>query len=135
MKLTIVTPERVVFEEDDVEAVYAKTTDGEIGILPRHVPLVSPLDIGVLRYVRQGQKYPVAVMGGIIRTNGTAISVLTTAAEQSDEIDTLRAQEAKKRAEHQLNQLLNETKLEAVGRQDLKDALRRANTRLQIKQG
>ncbi len=104
MRLKIVTPERVVLEESDIEAVYAHTIDGDVGILPKHVPLVTPLDISVLRYVKAGQKEPVAVMGGVLRTNGKVISVLTNAAELSGEIDVARAQQAKERAEAELRQ-------------------------------
>lgn len=103
MKLKIVTPTRTVLEEN-VEAVYAKTLDGEVGILPKHVPLVSPLDIGILRYVKEGQKEPVAVMGGLLRTNGEEISVLSTTAELAAEIDVARAQQAKERAEARLRE-------------------------------
>ncbi len=55
MKFRIVTPERVVLE-DTVDAVYADTEAGEVGILPKHVPLVAPLKISVLRYEKSGQK-------------------------------------------------------------------------------
>lgn len=104
MKLKIVTPERVVLEADDVEAVYAQTVDGEIGILPKHVPLVTPLAVTVLRYVRQGRKQVAAVMGGILRTNGDEVSVLSDTAELSEEIDVARARQAQERAEARIRQ-------------------------------
>ncbi len=104
MKLKIVTPERVVLEAD-VEAVYGKTVDGEVGILPRHIPLIAPLDIGVMNYVKEGKKQPLAVMGGMLKTDGKEVLVLSDAAELGDEVDTARAQQAKERAEARLRQV------------------------------
>lgn len=104
MKLHIVTPERTVVEED-VDAVYAKTSDGSVGILPKHVPLVAPLEIGVMTYVKAGQRQPLAVMGGMLKTDGKSVTVLSDAAELSSEIDAVRAQHAKDRAEAQLHQV------------------------------
>jgi F-type H+-transporting ATPase subunit epsilon len=103
MQLKILTPERIVLEES-VEAVYAVTEDGEIGILPRHVPLVTPMSIGVLRYVKEGQKTPVAVMGGVLHTDGEKVSILSDSAELASEIDAVRAQHAKERAEAEIRQ-------------------------------
>lgn len=127
MKLSIVTPDRKVFEADDVEAVYAKTTDGEVGILQKHVPMVTPLDIGILRFVQNGEKRSLAIMGGILRTNGQEVSVLADAAELSDEIDSLRAEKAKERAEARLRQQSAE-----VDSTRAKMALTRSITRLKL---
>lgn len=127
MKLKVVTPERIVFEDPDVEAVYANTVDGEVGILPKHVPLVTPLAIGVLRYVKAGQKEPIAVMGGLLRTNGKEVTILCEAAERADEIDALRAQHAKERAEARLKQQTNDVDVKRA-----KTALMRSVTRLKL---
>jgi F-type H+-transporting ATPase subunit epsilon len=101
MRFKLVTPERTVVEAD-VEAVYATTTDGEVGILPRHVPLLSPLGVGLLRFVQNGQSMPAAVMGGVLHTDGTEVTVLAETAELGSDIDKARAQDAKKRAEQRL---------------------------------
>lgn len=126
MKLKIVTPERMVVEEE-VEAVYGKTIDGMVGILPKHVPLVTPLEIGVMSYVKNGQKQPLAVMGGLLSTDGDSITVLSDAAELSNEIDTVRAQHAKERAEAELHKLHERHDI-AIAQQ----ALSRALVRLSI---
>ncbi len=107
MKLKIVTPERLVLEEE-VEAVYAKATDGEVGILQRHLPMVTPLDVGVLRYVKNGDKKPATVMGGLLSTDGQSVTILSDAAELSSEIDKTRAQQAKERAEARLRERKDE---------------------------
>jgi F-type H+-transporting ATPase subunit epsilon len=124
MKLKIVTPERVVIEEDGVEAVYGKATDGQIGILPKHVPLVTPLDIGVLYYVKAGQKQPLAVMGGLLRTDGDSVVVMSDAAEKSSDIDAARAQSAKQRAESILNEKNDKVDIQRAQRALARSAVR-----------
>ncbi|MCE3234724.1 MAG: synthase epsilon subunit [Vampirovibrio sp.] len=121
MKLKIVTPERIVVEEE-VEAVYGKTIDGMIGILPKHVPVVTPLEIGVMSYVKNGQKLPLAVMGGLLSTDGKSVTVLSDAAELGTEIDAVRAQHAKERAEAELNKLQDHHDI-ALAQQALSRAL------------
>lgn len=124
MKLKIVTPERVVIEEDGVEAVYGKSTDGQIGILPKHVPLVTPLDIGVLHYVKAGQKQPLAVMGGLLRTDGDSVVVMSDAAEKSSDIDSARAQSAQQRAEALLNEKNDKVDIQRAQRALARSAVR-----------
>lgn len=101
MKLKIVTPDKVVFEQDDIVSMSAQTADGSIGILRNHIPLVTPLEVGLLTFISEGsnEKKLLAVMGGLLSTDGSSITVLSNAAEFSSEIDTLRAEEAKKKAE------------------------------------
>ena len=126
MLLKIVTPERVVVEEE-VDAFYGKTLDGMIGIKPRHIPLVAPLDIGVMSYSMNGQKYPLAVMGGLLSTDGKSVTVFSDAAELSSEIDAIRAKQAKERAEAELRKL-DDKHEHAIAHQ----ALTRALTRLKL---
>jgi F-type H+-transporting ATPase subunit epsilon len=103
MNLKIITPHKTLLDEP-VDSVTATTLDGEIGVLPNHIPLVSPLDIGVLKFVQNGQTKKVAVMGGVFSTDGKVTTVLSDAAELSDEIDVARAQHAKERAEARLRE-------------------------------
>lgn len=126
LHLKIMTPERLVIEED-VEAVYGYTVDGSIGILPHHIPMVSPLAVGILSYVRQGHKEPLTVMGGMLYTDGEKVTVLTDAAERSTEVDVMRAQHAKERAEALLR-----SKDEAHDQALAQQALARALTRLKL---
>jgi F-type H+-transporting ATPase subunit epsilon len=125
MRLKIMTPDRVLIDQD-VEAVYAMAIDGSIGILPKHIPMVTPLAIGLLSYVVQGgPKEPLAVMGGMLSTDGQTVTVLSDAAERGNEIDVARAQQAKARAEAELRQ-----KQEHYDATDVDQALSRAVTRL-----
>lgn len=127
MKLTIVTPERLVVEEDGVEAVYAKAAEGQIGILPKHIPLVTPLEIGVFHYLKDGQKQPLAVMGGLLRTDGDTVVIMSDAAEKSSDIDAARAQSAKQRAEARLREKNHNVDIARAQR-----ALARSTVRLMV---
>ncbi len=129
MQLNIVTPERTVLETE-ADLVSAKTTDGYVGIKPRHIPLVSPLDIGVLEYTTGGQKHKIAVMGGLLSTDGKSVTILSDAAELGDDIDTTRAEESRKRAEAMLREAETST---TIDKARAKNALDRANLRLKLK--
>ncbi len=128
MKLKIVTPDRLVLDEE-VEAVFVQTVDGELGILPKHIPLVTPLAIGLLHYERQSQKHPVAVMGGVLQTDGQQVMVLSQVAEVSSDIDTARALDAQKRAEARLKEMKADVDMERA-----QASLSRAQVRQKVKQ-
>ena len=105
MKLTIITPEKTVLNET-VASIEAQAADGWFGVLPRHIPMATPLKISVLRYkTPAGESRNVAVMGGLFETDGETSTVLCDAAETATEIDVLRAQQAKARAEDRLNSI------------------------------
>ena len=104
LQLKIVTPDRTLLDAP-VEAVYVETLDGQIGILSGHVPLLTALKIGVLRFTQKGKEEHVALMGGMLETNGQQISVLANSAGLAYEIDELRALAAKERAEAKLHEV------------------------------
>ena len=101
MHLKIITQERVVFDED-VDEVYTKTTDGEIGILKNHVPVMAALDIGVTKAVKNNDSKYFTTMGGVFQFKDNEALILTSTAECGDEIDVTRAREALKRAKELL---------------------------------
>ncbi len=101
MHLKIITHERVVFD-DDVNEIYTKTTDGEIGILKNHVPVMAALDIGVTKVVQGNDAKFFTTMGGVLQFKNDEALILTTTAECGDEIDVTRAKEALKRAQARL---------------------------------
>lgn len=103
MHLKIITHEKVVFD-DDVDEIYTRTTDGEIGILKNHVPIVSALDIGVTKTVKNGNYKYFTTMGGVIQFKDEEALILTPTAEDGNEIDVLRAKEALKRARARLSE-------------------------------
>ena len=102
MQLTIITPEKTVLNET-VTSIQAQATDGWFGILPQHIPMVTPLRVSVLRYKTvNDETHQMAVMGGLLQTDGKTTQVLCDAAETATEIDVLRARQAKERAEARL---------------------------------
>ena len=98
MQFQIITPEKVV-SSDDVEQVTLPTEAGEITILPKHIPLITVLKPGELRYKKSGEEFSLAVSGGFveIRENGSVV-ILADTAEHAREIDLTKAQEAHDRA-------------------------------------
>lgn len=101
MHLKIITHERVVFDEE-VDEIYTKAIDGEIGILKNHVPLMTALDIGVTKTVKDGNVKFFTTMGGVFQFKDDEALILTTTAESGDEIDVTRAKEALTRAQAKL---------------------------------
>ena len=101
MHLKIITHEKVVFDEE-VDEIYTKTIDGEIGILKNHVPIMSALDIGVTRALRKGETKSFTTMGGVIQFKDEEALILTPTAESGSEIDVARAKDALKRAKARL---------------------------------
>jgi F-type H+-transporting ATPase subunit epsilon len=86
LQLRIITPERVVFDEP-VEAVTATAWDGEIGILPRHTPMIALLGIGEFRARRGGSYQYFAVHEGFLHVADDVVTVLAPAAETAEELD------------------------------------------------
>jgi len=127
IRLDIVTPERKVFS-DDVEMVVTRAAEGEIGILPRHAPFVSPLGITAVRIKKDGEEMRAAVSGGFMEVRPDTVTILAEAAEMSDEIDVERALAAKKRAEERLAQAHRDD----IDFKRAELALRRALNRLEV---
>ncbi len=100
-RLEIVTPQKKVFSED-ISFLAAPGSEGELGILPNHAPLITSLDIGIMRIQQEDKHINVVVTGGFMEVRNSKITVLARAAERSDEIDVARAQAAKERAEQRL---------------------------------
>src|SRR3954447_14786171 len=101
--LEIVTAERVVLS-DDVDQINAPTIDGRVGILPRHMPLLTILDVGELDIIKDGVTTPFAVSGGVMEVLPYRVTILAGTAERADEIDEARAEEARQRAADQISQ-------------------------------
>jgi F-type H+-transporting ATPase subunit epsilon len=101
IRCEIVSQDRLVFE-GDVDMVIAPSTEGEMGILPNHAPLLATLDFGVVKVRHQGQEEVFTVAGGIVEIQPDIVTLLADVAESVDEIDIARAEEAKERAEKYL---------------------------------
>ena len=105
-KLTveIVTAERQVYNETDVDMVVAPGSEGVLGILPRHAPLLTMLQPGVLRVKKDGSEVDMAVAGGFLQVNAGRVLILADHAERADEIDAAAAEEARRQAEQALTE-------------------------------
>ena len=101
IRLDIVTPEKVAYS-DDVTMVIARTTAGDIGILPGHAALIAPLAIWPLRILTDDDEVQLALCGGFIEVQPEKITILANCAELPHEIDISRAETAKERAESRL---------------------------------
>lgn len=101
--LEIITPEQVVVKEE-VEGVVVPSKDGLLGILRNHAPFIGSLDIGVIKYLREGKSQYVACNTGLFEMSGNILRVLPDTAERGKNIDVDRALEARKRAEQRLKQ-------------------------------
>jgi len=101
LHLEIVTPEKKIFSET-VENVYLPGADGEMGILPSHAGLVTALQPGELRYLRDGQVVTLAIGSGFAEIAQDKVIVLTDMALGESEIDETATEEAIKRAEEKL---------------------------------
>jgi F-type H+-transporting ATPase subunit epsilon len=127
IQLEVVTPDRLVISEA-VDIVMAMGALGEFGILANHVPFLTPLQPGELRYRRDNQLEYMVVTGGFAEVSNNKVTILAEAAEKAREIDLDRARRAKERAEKRLAQ----AKSEAVDYTRAEAALKRALLRLNV---
>ena len=126
IKLDVVAAERVVYSED-VDMVIAPGVEGQLGILPHHTPLMTMLQPGELRVKKGGQEVSLAISGGFLEVRPDRVIVLADSAERAEEIDTARAEEAKKRAEQRIAE-----KTPGIDEARLQASLRRAIARLSV---
>ncbi len=131
LNLEIVTPEKKVLSEA-VETVTVPTTNGEIGILTDHAPLISTLKSGVLSYTGGGATEKMAVSGGFVEVSGNNVSILADVAERADEIDVEAAQREQETAEKNLDVWKEGSEKEF---ETERERLERAQARLQLASG
>ena len=98
LQCDIITQERTVFSEQ-VDSVNLPGTEGRMGILPNHSPLLSTLDFGEVMVRKSGQEEYFAIGGGFVEVQPDHVIVLADSAEQADEIDIERAERARQQAE------------------------------------
>ena len=103
LRLEIVTPESRAYS-DDVELVLLPAIEGEMGIYPQHIPLITQLKPGELVVTKGGKQTALAVGEGFVEVTGTKVSVLVDMAMSEEEIDETAAEQAIKRAEARLKE-------------------------------
>ena len=128
LQLEVVTPDKTVVSAQ-VEMVVCPGVEGEFGVLPQHVSLLSALKVGALRYRMDGKDELVFISGGFADVNNNVLSVLAESAELAADIDAARAQAAKERAEKRLAE-----QREGIDQLRAEAALQRAVTRLAVVQ-
>ena len=99
--LEIVTPEKRAYS-DDVDSVVLPGSEGELGILPHHAPLISQLGVGELRIRKGGTEESFAIVGGFVQVRPDRVVVMAETADLAAEIDLERAEEARRDAERAL---------------------------------
>lgn len=103
IKLQVVTPSKVVYD-GEVDSFFVRASEGDLGILKGHAPLFTGVDVGLLQLKKAGETETLAVMAGFLEVHNDRATVLTEAAEVSADIDLLRAQQARDRAEARLKE-------------------------------
>ena len=126
MRLEIVTAERLVHSEE-VSIVVAPGIDGELGILPRHAPLLTVLKPGEIRVVADGEESYIAVSGGFLEVLGNKVTIFADTAEREDEIDVQRTEEALARAQERVAASASDADLERA-----MASIRRSQARLKV---
>ncbi len=128
IQLDVVTPTGALLSET-VDFLSVMGPSGSLGILPGHVPVFMLVDIGYLEYQKNGQRDFITTMGGILEFHNNHATVLTESAEQSGDLDELRAKQAADRAQVRLSESAGS---EAVDRARSMASLQRARMRLRV---
>ncbi len=128
IRCEIVSQDRTVFE-GNVDIVVLPGGEGEMGILPKHTPLLTTLKFGVVKVRTKSQEQIFTVSGGVAEVQPDSVIVLADAAENVQEIDVVRAEVARKRAEEALVALQPEQDQDTY--LALQAALRRSDLRLE----
>jgi len=129
IRCEIVSQDRTVFQ-GDVDIIVLPGSAGEMGILPKHAPVLTTLKYGVIKVRRHGDEKLFAVAGGVAEVQPDIVTILADAAENVEEIDVTRAQAAKQRAQDALANLSPEQDRDAYF--IMEAALRRSNLRLDM---
>ena len=124
IQLEIVTPERLAYA-DTVDAVVLPGSEGELGVLPHHAPLVSTLGVGELRIRKGATEEAFAIAGGFLQVRPDKVVVMAEMADMASEIDLERAHEARREAERALETGYHEGADLASARAALQQALLR----------
>lgn len=125
LKLTIVSPERELYH-GEVDMVLAPGVNGQLGILPKHAPLITQLEDGELIARAGGEEYYFAIHGGFMHVLHDSVTVLADVAERDSEIDIARAEAARQRALEMM------AKAPPEERRLTEVALRRSQVRLRV---
>jgi F-type H+-transporting ATPase subunit epsilon len=113
LKLEIVTPEAKAYSED-VEMVTLPGVEGEMGVLPSHVPLLTQLVAGEVAVRKDGREIYLAVGDGFVEIGGDHVAIMTDMAIQAENIDEAKAEEARQRATARLAEKIDDEEAAVV---------------------
>ena len=113
LKLQIVTPEGVVYS-DEVEMVGLRSVEGQIGILPHHIRLMTQMVPGEMMVRKGGRDQFLAVGEGMVEVTGQEVTVATDMAIEADRIDEAKVEEARRRAEARLRDKISDDEIASV---------------------
>lgn len=132
MTVNVVTPNGLVYDHHAM-LVIGNTPNGELGILPKHAPIIAPLTIGVVRVRRTDDPSHIdwiAVNGGIMEVRDNVVSIIADSAERERDIDISRAERAKERAEQKIREAKERHDVDELRRSTV--ALHRAINRINV---
>ena len=127
LTVRVIAPDKTVWDAEAEEVVLPSTT-GQLGILAGHAPLLTALDIGVMRVRADKTWYPIALMGGFAEVDRNEVTILVNGAERGEAIDRSNARAAYEEAEKQLSQVSPEDKQSLI---QATQAVKRARAKLQ----
>ncbi|MBT3865301.1 ATP synthase F1 subunit epsilon [Candidatus Peregrinibacteria bacterium] len=127
IELKIITPGEILLREE-VEGVSFPTVEGEITILPEHIPIIAAIKPGEVKIKKDGKERFFSIARGVLEVDGKSITLLTDAAERPDDIDEKRAEEARKKAK----ELMSEKRRGEEGYAEAVAQLERAMSRVRI---
>lgn len=130
LRVEIITQDRKLYD-DEVDIVNVRGIEGEMGILPQHAPLVTALGFGEVRVRKGGVEESFAVGGGVLQVAHDHVIILADSAEQAEEIDIARAEDARRRAQEMV---AAGPQLDPAQQAALELAIRRADLRLKVAQ-
>ncbi|NEQ31318.1 MAG: F0F1 ATP synthase subunit epsilon [Leptolyngbya sp. SIO4C5] len=131
LTVRVIAPDKTVWDSEAEEVILPSTT-GQLGILGGHAPLLSALDIGVMRVRAEKDWIAIALMGGFAEVENDEVTILVNGAERGDSISKDDAQAAFKQAEQRLEQVSDEDRQDKIR---AAQALKRARARLQAAGG
>lgn len=131
LTVRVVAPDKTVWDSPAEEVILPSTT-GQLGILSGHAPLLTALDVGVLRVRADKEWVAIALMGGFAEVESNEVTILVNGAERGDGIDREVARQAYEAAQAQMNQVSSEDRQAAI---QAKTDLKRARARFQAAGG
>lgn len=131
LTVRVIAPDKTVWDSEAEEVILPSTT-GQLGILAGHAPLMTALDIGVMRVRSDKTWVPIALMGGFAEVDANEVTILVNGAERGDNIDLNAARTAYEEAEARLSQVKDDDKQAKI---QARQAVKRARAKLQAAGG